>query len=143
MINIDPYTVYLIYNCHYMIEICRNAVAFEGTARGQDLHPSGDVANDIYGYDLDTGDNPTGQPRSHQEYRRAASCPDAWKASHPCPESDGTQSPPMRHDGPWFTTALEPGTTMNNLMNQRNAQGTITKYSNIRYTCDEFPPATW
>jgi hypothetical protein len=49
----------------------------------------------------------------------------------------------MRHDGEWFTTALEPGTTTNNIMNKRDTQGKIVQYSNVRYTCDEFPPATW
>lgn len=50
----------------------------------------------------------------------------------------------MRNDGEWFTTLLEPDTETNNVMNLRGATyGEIIVYSNIRYTCDEFPPATW
>lgn len=47
----------------------------------------------------------------------------------------------MRHDGEWFTTATEPG--VNTLMHMRDALGNVIRYSNIRYSCDEFPPATW
>ena len=125
-----------------MREICKNAEIFSRSARGQALHPQSGLSNDVYGYDLDTGEAGTGQPKSHQENRRSASCPDSWKASHPCPEADGSQRNPMRHDGEWFTTALEPGTTVNNLQNLR-VNNQVVRYSNIRYTCDEFPPATW
>ena len=48
----------------------------------------------------------------------------------------------MRHDGPWFTTALEPGTDQN-LVNHRGANGIVDEESKVRYSCDEFPPATW
>ncbi|GFP60365.1 glucan 1,3-beta-glucosidase [Trichoderma asperellum] len=142
VINIEPYTIYLVYNCYYMRDICKNAELFGGTARGQNLHPQSGLPNDVYGYDLDTGEAPTGEPKTHQESRRTASCPDSWKNTHTCPEADGTQRRPMRHDGEWFTTALEPGTTVNNLMNLR-VNNQVVRYSNIRYTCDEFPPATW
>lgn len=141
VINIEPLTVYLIYNCFYMREICKNAENFAGTARGQNLHPISGLPNYVYGYDLNTGDTGTGQPNSRQESRRSASCPDSWIDTHTCPEVD--QQKPMRHDGEWFTTAKEQGTTMNNLQNMRDAQGNVVRYSNIRYTCDEFPPATW
>lgn len=141
VMNIEPHEVYLVYNCYYMREICRNAELFALTARGQNLHPQSGMSNTVYTYDLNTGKSPGGQPTSRQEYRRSASCPSSWAATHPCPEP-GTR-PPMRHDGEWFTSALEPGTTINELLNERNANGIITKYSDIRYTCDEFPPATW
>jgi hypothetical protein len=124
-----------------MRDICKNAENFEATARGGALHPTSGLPNNVYGYDLDTGDSESGNPNSRQENRRSASCPDSWKDNHPCPETD--QQRPMRHDGEWFTTLLEPGTTTNNLQNVRDAQGNVIRYSNIRYTCDEFPPATW
>lgn len=130
--------MYLIYNCYYMRDICKNAQNFALTARGQNLHPNSGIANNVYGYDLDTGDT---VPKSRQEGRRDQSCPDTWKTFHSCPEID--QRTVMRHDGEWFTTALEPGTTTNNIMNKRDTQGNIVQYSNVRYTCDEFPPATW
>ena len=134
--------MYLIYNCYYMREVCKNAENFAATTRGQSLHPISGISNDVYGYDLDTGDTPAGVPNSRQESRRSASCPDSWKTTHPCPEPN--QRKPMRHDGEWFTTLLEPQTTTNNLMNLRDpVTGNVVRYSNIRYTCDEFPPATW
>jgi hypothetical protein len=140
---LEPYTVYLVYNCYYMREICRNSEIFLSSPRGRALHPQNDLSNEWFGYDLDTGDAPAGEPRSHQESRRAASCPSSWSATHQCPEADGSQRKPMRHDGEWFSSALEPGTTVNNLKNQRDSNNNVIKYSNIRYTCDEFPPATW
>lgn len=125
-----------------MREICKNAQNFAATTRGQNLHPGSKLANDVYGYDLDTGDSGTGNPNSRQENRRSASCPLSWSRTHTCPETD--QRKPMRHDGEWFTHLLEPGTTVNNLMNFRDPiTGNVLRYSNIRYTCDEFPPATW
>lgn len=144
VINIEPLTVYLIYNCHYMRDICKNADNFEATPRGRNLHPISGLPNNVYGYDLNSGDNappPPGQTKSRQESRRDKSCPRNWKNNHRCPETD--QQRPMRHDGEWFTTAIEAGSTIHNLQNQRDAQGNVIRYSNIRYTCDEFPPATW
>ncbi|KAI1810628.1 pectate lyase superfamily protein-domain-containing protein [Poronia punctata] len=121
-----------------MVEICRNAHAFANTARGQNSHPNSNLPNGVYGYDLDTGET---NPKSRQEQRRSQSCPRTWISTHPCPETN--QVPPWRHSGQWFTPLLEPGTTINNLMNRRDPSGRIFEYSNIRYTCDEFPPATW
>ncbi|KFY31396.1 hypothetical protein V493_01147 [Pseudogymnoascus sp. VKM F-4281 (FW-2241)] len=138
VIDVDPYEVYLVYNCYYMKDICKNAQNFSLSARGRNLHPGSGIGNNMFGYDLDTGDT---IPPSRQESRRSQSCPDSWKSTHFCPESD--QQPVMRHDGAWFTTALEPLTTMNNLQNVRDTNGNIVRYSNVRYTCDEFPPATW
>lgn len=124
-----------------MREICTNAENFAATPRGQNLHPRSGLSNNVYGYDLDTGEAPAGAPNSRQENRRSASCPTTWSTTHPCPEPD--QEKPMRHDGEWYTTQLEPGTKLNNLMNKRDSNNKIVRYSNIRYTCDEFPPATW
>jgi hypothetical protein len=139
VINLDPLTVYLIYNCYYMREICKNAENFAATSRGQNLHPVSGLGNNVYGYDLNTGDT---KPKSRQDYRRSASCPESWKITHTCPETD--QRKPMRQDGEWFTTLLEPGTTDNGLMDLRDPiTNNVLRHSRIRYTCDEFPPATW
>ncbi|KAH6845713.1 pectate lyase superfamily protein-domain-containing protein [Chaetomium sp. MPI-CAGE-AT-0009] len=132
----------LYYNCHYMTNICQNVNNFKATARGQALHPGTTIPADIYTYDFDSGETPTGVPNTRQENRRDASCPKGWKKSHTCPEPVGQQTL-WRHDGPWVSTALEQGTTENVLEHERNAQGQITRYSQLRYTCDEFPPATW
>lgn len=48
----------------------------------------------------------------------------------------------MRQDGQWFSNLLEPGTTINQVINQRLPNGNVIN-SGVRYTCDEFPPATW
>ncbi len=119
-----------------MKEICENVEAFQATSRGQNLHPLSGISRSVYGYDLDTGED-----QSHQESRRSASCPGNWKATHPCPEVD--QSKPMRQDGEWFTTALEPGSPVNALEHLRDSNNNIIAESGIRYSCDEFPPATW
>ncbi|KAK8080836.1 hypothetical protein PG997_008654 [Apiospora hydei] len=50
---------------------------------------------------------------------------------------------PMRHDKEWYYSHLEPGTQVNGIANKRNALGRVTEYAKIRYTCDEYPPATW
>ena len=42
--------------------------------------------------------------------------------------------------GLWPFTALEPGSVVSH---ERNAQNQITRYSQMRYWCDKFPPATW
>ncbi|TPX15620.1 uncharacterized protein E0L32_004318 [Thyridium curvatum] len=125
-----------------MREICTNAANFAATPRGQNMHPLSGVSNDVYGYDFNTGDREWGVPASRQFWRRAASCPPAWKTTHPCPEPN--QQLPMRHDGPWYTTLTEPLSQVGNLLNRYDPiTGLPLQYSNIRYSCDEFPPATW
>ncbi|EGO56022.1 hypothetical protein NEUTE1DRAFT_117997 [Neurospora tetrasperma FGSC 2508] len=131
--------VFLQYNCFYMKEICKNADNFAATPRGQNLHPNSQLANNVYGYDLDTGKTNKYQANTRQENRRSASCPGSWKNTHHCPETD--QQRPMRHDGQWFTSATEPGSYT--LEHRRDANRNVIGYSNIRYSCDEFPPATW
>jgi hypothetical protein len=49
----------------------------------------------------------------------------------------------MRQDGAWFSNALEPNTAINGIINLRDANNQVVEYSKLRYTCDEFPPATW
>ncbi|GAB0145580.1 hypothetical protein EsHS_00006007 [Epichloe bromicola] len=49
-----------------------------------------------------------------------------------------------RHDGPWMHKDLEP--TANDgktIKHERDSKGNIVRQSGIRYSCDEFPPATW
>jgi hypothetical protein len=132
-----------------MRDICVNYQQFALSPRGQALHPQSGLPNDVFGYDFDTGDT---EPHSHQEYRRDASCPSRgarkWSANHPCPET--AQFNPMRNNGPWYTTLLDLQvgvsifSRIQNLLQHRyDAQGNIIEYSNIKYTCDEFPPATW
>ena len=117
-----------------MREICKNAEKFLKTDRGKKPHPASGLPNWIFGYDMNTGDH------SRQEARRSASCPSSWRNRHPCPEPD--QQKPMRNDGEWFTTAKEqPGDNL--IKHERDANGNVIRRSNIRYSCDEFPPATW
>lgn len=56
-----------------------------------------------------------------------------------CPEPN--QRTVMRNDGPWWTTLLEPNTDVNQIRNMLVNGQTIE--SKMRYSCDEFPPATW
>lgn len=65
-----------------------------------------------------------------------------WKNTHPCPESDGSQSCLWKTQGQWYTEQIENGTTVNALKNLAGPLG-HTIYSDIRYSCDEFPPVTW
>ncbi|RFU75893.1 pectin lyase fold virulence factor [Trichoderma arundinaceum] len=134
-ILLDPESVFLEYNCYYMKEICRNANDFINSPRGQSRpEPM------TFGYDLN---NKVRKPR-----RRERSCPtapkgSAWKDFHTCPEPD--QKKPMKQNGEWQETDLEPGVnnTNNQIKNKRDSQGNVIEYSKIRYSCDEFPPATW
>lgn len=126
-----------MYNCFYMRDICQNARNFQATARGRSLHPNSGIPNYIFGYDYNTGRAST----SRASQRGAHTCPGSWKNNHVCPEP--TQKEVMRNDGQWFSNALEPGTTINGIVNLRNANNQITSYSGMRYTCDEFPPKTW
>ena len=47
----------------------------------------------------------------------------------------------MRNDGVWPYKDLEPGTSINQIRNYRLGAG--ISLSKMRYSCDEFPPATW
>ncbi|KAL2130726.1 hypothetical protein VTI74DRAFT_6055 [Chaetomium olivicolor] len=130
-------------NCHYMTSICQNVNNFRATARGENLHPGTSIPAGMYAYDFDSGETISGVPNTRQHNRREASCPSpGWKNSHTCPEPVNQQTL-WRHDGPWGSTALEPGTTDNSIEHEHNAQGQITRYAQLRYSCDEFPPATW
>ncbi|KAK1966745.1 pectin lyase-like protein [Colletotrichum sublineola] len=120
-----------------MTNICENARTFSASARGQNLHPGTTIPAGTFTYDFGTGEDSW----ARQSARRGQSCPSGWGANGRCPQQG--QKIPWRHDGHWWTTMLEPNTTTNMLCNQRDATGQILKHSQIRYTCDEFPPATW
>ncbi|KAH8812142.1 pectate lyase superfamily protein-domain-containing protein [Xylogone sp. PMI_703] len=141
VVDLSPQSVYLIYNCYYMKDICKNSANFYRTVRGGITHPTSGLPTYIFGYDFNTGKSRS----SRQSMRRSHSCPTsgslAWKNQHPCPEVD--QRTVMRHNGPWYTTALEDGTTINGIKNLRGPNNQIVEYSKVRYSCDEFPPATW
>ncbi|KAF2271266.1 pectin lyase-like protein [Westerdykella ornata] len=137
VIDLGHESVWLVYNCHYMKDICKNAYNFENTPRGIYPHPKSDIAQHVYGYDFNSGREST----THASQRRKQSCPRSWKTSHKCPEAD--QRTVMRHDGPWLTTELEPGTRVNQIMNRPATPLSAAEDSKVRYTCDEFPPATW
>lgn len=48
----------------------------------------------------------------------------------------------MRHNGEWFSNELEPNTQVNAIEDHRT-NGQVDERSKVRYSCDEFPPATW
>ncbi len=125
--------VVLVYNCFYIRDICKNVAAFRLTARGQSPHPRSGLASDWFAYDFSSA--------TRKNVRRRHSCPGSWKNNHACPETDAIM--PMRHDGQWYYNDLEPGTQYNIIRNHRSSTGNVDIYSKIRYTCDEFPPATW
>ncbi|KAH9219718.1 pectate lyase superfamily protein-domain-containing protein [Leptodontidium sp. 2 PMI_412] len=136
VIDLDPEFVYLVYNCFYMRDICKNADNYFRTGRGQ-IHPESGLPSYVFGYDFNTGKN--SHFRSTQ--RRDQSCPGNWKDVHVCPEPD--QRVVMRNDGPWHHNDLEPGTTKNEIRHLRGPNNQIMAQSNLIFTCDEFPAATW
>ncbi|KAL7624109.1 hypothetical protein AAE478_005666 [Parahypoxylon ruwenzoriense] len=128
-----PTIVFLEYNCFYMTAICQNAQQFINSARGQSRK-----WRTAFSYDF--GGRTT--------KRREASCPSSWKGYHLCPEvaRPGNLAQPtvMRQDGPWPYTALDPvQVPVNVIQHIRDSQGNVVSNSYLRYTCDEFPPATW
>lgn len=130
VIDIAPELVVLEYNCYYMRDICKNADNWFNTPRGQSRVPRYRFA-----YDFNTGK--TSAFRNNR--RRSASCGN-FKNRVTCPHSD--QGIVMRQDGPWRYKSLEPGTTINEIRADVWANG-ARRPSEVRYTCDEFPPATW
>lgn len=95
----------------------------------------------MFGYDFNTGKHWT----SRKNIRREESCPSknqahTWSSRHVCPEPD--QKLPFRHDGEWPHIALEKAGKLY-IQDEKDQAGNILKFSNIRWSCDEFPPATW
>jgi len=132
--------VHLEYNCHYMREICVNAKNYYTQSRGTVSHPGSGLGNAIFGYDMNT---------ARKENRRSKSCPDRWKRDHSCPEQgQPLQRRPMRHDGEWWTEETDPDVNGEPNLHIRDMRIStvsvpIIRLSNMSYTCDEFPPATW
>lgn len=136
---IDPQiagiNVTLYYNCFYMNNICANANSFAALPRGAILHPGSSLPNNVYGFDFN---------EARKDRRRDKMCPSNWKnrPANRCPATGSLN--PFRSAHIWFTSALEPGTTVNQIANRRDpATNQVTINSKIRYTCDEFPPASW
>lgn len=143
--------MYVVYNCHYMTNICKNAHDFlTYDPRGRHLHGDGHFELDAspgvptennaptFGYDFQT------QGRtSRKNLRRKQSCPDNWKTTHPCPEPD--QRPVWREIGEWWTTSIESSGADKEKMVLEHLRtgGQIAQRSKVRYTCDEFPAASW
>lgn len=94
------------------------------------------VDNNKYGFDFST---------ARKDAKRDKVCPSpAWakRPENKCPSSNAQA--PFRSDTIWWTASLEPGTTINQIANKRSlATNQVTINSGIRYTCDEFPPASW
>ena len=130
VIDIAPELVVLEYNCFYMRDICKNAQNWFNTPRGQSRRPQFRFA-----YDFNSGKG----SNTRKTKRRNASCRN-FKNRVTCPHSD--QGIVMRHDGPWRYKDLEPGTTINEIRADVWPNGQ-RRPSEVRYTCDEFPPATW
>jgi hypothetical protein len=119
-----------------MNNVCDNADNFASTTRGASLHPVSNVPNNKYGYDFSI---------IRKDRKRDRVCPSpAWarRPENACPAT--LAQAPFRSDKLWWTPNLEPGTTINQIANKRSlATGQVTINSGIRYTCDEFPPASW
>lgn len=135
-VNLYPATVTLEYNCHYLREICVNYDTFANSPRGQRQRYPG-----VFGYDMKS---------KRKNKRRNRSCPtgsSAWANSHTCPESNQqlpNQQLPMRQDKQWYYTALDPFNFGTNLiLNLRDTNFKTIERSDIRYSCDEYPAASW
>ncbi|RDA88218.1 hypothetical protein CP532_0368 [Ophiocordyceps camponoti-leonardi (nom. inval.)] len=115
VVNPEPDAIFLEYNCYYMREICKNKVNYDASMRGiVDGSSQVFTPSSLFGYDLN-------QRRARRRH----------------------QDTVMRHDGPWRYKSLEPGTITNKIKDLRDVFGNLIKPSHVRYSCDEFPPATW
>ncbi|KLU87180.1 hypothetical protein, variant [Magnaporthiopsis poae ATCC 64411] len=77
--------------------------------------------------------------RSRKRLRRDKSCRN-FVNSAVCPHPNSAIV--MRQDGPWRFKDLEPGTRINEIKADTSPNGARLP-SWLRYTCDEFPPATF
>ncbi|KAM7195859.1 pectin lyase-like protein [Rhypophila sp. PSN 637] len=123
----DHTAVFLTYNCAYMTAICKNAENFLRSPRGRSRpYP------ERFAYDFGR--------RTSQ--RRRKSCPSSWASTHTCPEI--AQPTVWRQDRYWPYTDLDPVQVPRNVIrHERDSNGNVINPSYLRYTCDEFPPATW
>lgn len=132
------YFVLLVYNCHYMIEICKNADNWFSVNRAT-MHSDSKLPHrdSTFGWDFDTGTRKN-RKDNRKNRRREKSCHSNWKDTPKdrCPEAG--QEKPYRHDKQWHTTAVDP-----NWKHINKLAPLIKLSSGIRYTCDEFPAAPW
>lgn len=124
-----------------MTAICQNANTFLTSARGSARSP-----RKAFGYDFVSA-----RATAHRKEVCPSSGNGAWRDHHACPgvAADGNLAQPsvFRNDGlPWYTTAVEANLPYNAgrvLRHRRGSSGQITELSGVKYTCDEFPPATF
>ncbi|KAL8363406.1 hypothetical protein RB601_009262 [Gaeumannomyces tritici] len=130
VVDLSPELVVLEYNCRYMPNICKNADNWFNTTRGKEHKRKYGMR---FAFDRNT------KKGSRKERRRDHSCKN-FVNTDTCPHSDSAIV--MRQDGPWRFKDLEPGTTINEIRADTDPAGNRVP-SFVRYTCDEFPPATF
>lgn len=106
MLDLSPNVVFLVYNCHYMTNICANANRFINVIKNKHVHTDYegldmDDNGPTFGFDFNKGSN--SRPLSRGRHV----CPSNWKANHRCPEPD--QNPVWRDDGERPYTSTESG----------------------------------
>lgn len=131
VVEFEYHSVVLEYNCDFMRAICENAVNWINR------NPAFLGPNPRFAYDFNT------RRRGRSKQRRQASCPTGirnhWASFHACPE--GNQQLSMRNDLEWWTAAPESSTSR--ILKHLRQNNNVVAYSKMRYSCDEFPPATW
>lgn len=128
-----------------MEAICQNANFWlTGTGNGRT-----DFAFDYHNTDMGPG-----QREGRKGVRRDESCPGNWINNGRCPEVAGVPAgnlaQPLSYrwliatqtGGFWPFTALEPGSN-NRLLHDTDPTTGAVLPSRLKYTCDEFPPATF
>lgn len=140
-------TVWVEYNCQYMEAICQNANSWiTTTGNGRT-----DFAFDFQNRDVNG-------VRARKNTRRDESCPGTWINNGRCPEVAGNgnlaqprswrwliPNPTTGQPGTlslWPFTALEPNSN-NRLLHDVDPVTNNILPSRLKYSCDEFPPATF
>jgi hypothetical protein len=136
-------TVWLEYNCAYMEAICQNANNWISTTRPGRT----DFAFDYHNIYVSPQ-----QREGRKGIRRGESCPRNWINNARCPEVAGPNNLAQPRSYRWEIdtqqlvlwpfTALEPGSNNRLLHDTDPTTGAILP-SRLKYTCDEFPPATF
>lgn len=107
------------------------------------VHPKSGHEAPMFGYDMGS------VAKKRTKKRRETVCPTKntlsrlmWRQSHPCPEINAQSA--WRQDGQWWTSQLDDATSQgtSELKRRTNPDGSQER-SGIRYSCDEFPPATF
>lgn len=165
VIDITPDLVVLEYNCYYMKDICKNADNWYKTPRGQNRSPVNRFAYDFHTGKGSTWRNQKRRQQSCGSWDSNKNCPHTdqnivmryaivpyLNAICICSEllprqefrnfDNCTSLIKFRQDGPWQYKDLEPGTNIAEIRAKRDPQNNKIP-SWVRYTCDEFPPATW